>query len=596
MDAATRFPEAIPLRKITSQAITKALLKFFTLVGLPRVIQSDQGSNFMSKVFNQVITELGIEHVVSSPYHPESQGALERYHQTLKTMIRTYCQDHGKDWDNGIPFLLFATREVVQESLGFSPFELVFGHRVRGPLQLLKEKLLADESEAQNLLTYVTNFKDKLHKACEMAKSNLENTQASMKTWYDKKARKRSFKPGDQVLLLLPTSGHSLQAKYCGPYTVHKKVGDVDYVVNMPDKRKQKQLCHVNMMKEYLVRETDSNVEVVAANVVQSNDSSDDNECGNNIKLKNSEVLDNLNAKLCHLSPEQQDDIANLIYEYSDLFPDVPTKTHIALHDVNVGDAKPIKQHPYRVNPIKREILSQEVKFMLENEIIEGSHSEWSSPCLLVPKPDKTYRFCTDFRKVNNVTKSDSYPIPRMEDCIDNVSQAKYVSKFDLLKGYWQVPLTPRAKEVSAFVTPDGFYQYKVTPFGMKNSGATFQRMMNNLLLELEGCDVYVDDVVIYSVTWKDHVERVHALFQRLRDANLSVNLAKCDFGKATVTYLGHVVGQGQVKPVQAKVESILTFPRPQNKRELMRFLGTAGYYRKFCQNFSIVAHLLQTC
>ena len=128
---------------------------------------------------------------------------------------------------------------------------------------------------------------------------------------------------------------------------------------------------------------------------------------------------------------------------------------------------------------------------MLTNGIIEPSSSEWSSPCVLVPKKDGSgaYRFCTDFCKVNAVIKSDSYPIPRIEDCIDRIGVARFVSKLDLLKGYWQVPLTDRAKEISAFVTPDGFFQYKVMPFGMKNAPATFQRMINRIIAGLQGCE-----------------------------------------------------------------------------------------------------------
>jgi len=165
------------------------------------------------------------------------------------------------------------------------------------------------------------------------------------------------------------------------------------------------------------------------------------------------------------------------------------------------------------------------------------------------------YRFCTDYRKVNAVTKSDSYPIPRVEVCIDRIGCALYVSKIDLLKGYWQVPLTPMSKEISAFVTPEGFYQYKVMPFGMKNAPATFQRMINQIVENFEGCEAYIDDFVS---TWEQHLQRVRELFHRLRLANLTVNLVKSQFGHAHVTYLGHVVGQGQVKPINAKVEAIL--------------------------------------
>ena len=129
--SSTRFPEAIPFRNIKTKSIVKALIKFFTSVGLPKSVQSDQGSNFMSGIFQQVMHELGIKQYRSSAYHPESQGALERFHQTLKNMIRSYCFDTEKDWDEGIHLLLFAVRESVQESLGFSPFELVFSHSVR---------------------------------------------------------------------------------------------------------------------------------------------------------------------------------------------------------------------------------------------------------------------------------------------------------------------------------------------------------------------------------------------------------------------------------------------------------------------------------
>ena len=191
---------------------------------------------------------------------------------------------------------------------------------------------------------------------------------------------------------------------------------------------------------------------------------------------------------------------------------------------------------------------------------------------------------------VNKVTRCDSYPIPRVDDCIDRIGNAKYVTKFDLLKGYWQVPLTARAKEVSAFVTPDGLYQYKVMPFGMKNAPATFQRLINGVLSGLDGCEAYIDDVVVYSNIWEQHLLQIRSLMYRLTEAKLTVNLVKTEFGHAHLIFLGHVVAQGQIKPVAAKVEAIVDFPVPANKRECMRFLGMTGYYRKFCRNFSSVA------
>ena len=602
MCASTRFPEAIPLRNIKAKTIVKALTKFFTLVGLPSSIQSDQGSNFMSGVFQQVMHELGITQYKSSAYHPQSQGALERWHQTLKTMMRIYCFETEKDWDEGIHLLLFAARESVQESLGFSPFELVFGHTVRGPLKLLKEKLLqSSNNESINLLQYVSDFRTKLFRACELARANLSSSQKSMKNKYDVDAVERSFKPGQKVLALLPVPGNPLNARFFGPYVIQKKLSNLNYLVVTPDRRKQTQLCHVNMLKPYVERSTDVVLQPASVNVVVSESKVElDSELSGNsfsptdtTRLTNTDVLRNLDSKLSHLSESQRQDLEKLLLEFKHLFPDVPTRTDQIYHDVDVGNAEPVKQHPYRLNPSKQKYLKEEIKYLLENDFIEPSNSSWSSPCILVPKPDGSYRMCTDYRKVNCVTKTDTFPIPRMDDCIDKVGKARYVTKFDLLKGFWQVPLTDRAKEISAFVTPDGLFQYKVMPFGMKNSPASFQRLINKVIADLEGCEAYIDDVIIYSDTWEEHLRIIREFFKRLSRAMLTINLSKSEFGQAQVTYLGHVVGQGEVKPVSAKVEAIAKFPQPVSKKQLMRFLGMAGYYRRFCPNFAAVAEPL---
>ena len=222
MCKATRFPEAVPLRNIKAPKIVDSLIKFFTFVGLPRSVQSDQGSNFMSGLMQQAMYQLGVKQCKSSAYHPESQGALERFHQTLKNMIRAYCTEYNNDWDQGIHLLLFAAREAIQESLGFSPFELVFGRTVRGPLKLLKEMWLAEDTP-DNLLDQVADLRYRLIRANDMAKKNLEKSQTKMKTWYDKKAKKRSLKIG----YLLDKTRYLLCSQYLNN---HYKQGTVDHI------------------------------------------------------------------------------------------------------------------------------------------------------------------------------------------------------------------------------------------------------------------------------------------------------------------------------------------------------------------------------
>ena len=563
------------------------------MVGLPREIQSDQGSNFTSGVFQQIICQLGATQITSSAYHPESQGALERFHSTLKNMIRNYCFENEKDWDEGVCLLMFAARESIQESLGFSPFELVFGHTVRGPLKLLKESWLQDDPGNVHLLDYVSRFRERLFKVCEMAHENLKSAQIKMKNYYDKGTIPRTFCPGDKVLVLLPISGHPLQARYHGPYEVVKKVNDLNYVVKTPDRRKATQLCHINMIKAYHERGSNKTILVVKEIRNEDNNVQDDIELKKtvyDVRLCNSDILANLDAKLSHLLSDRRQELSGNILDHRSIFPDVPRQTTAANHDVDVNGASPVKLHAYRLNPYKAGIMHKEVVYMLENDIIEPSKSDWSSPCVLVPKPGGAVRFCTDYRKVNALTKTDSYPIPRIDDCIDKIGKAKFITKCDLLKGYWCVPLTERAKEISAFVTPDGLYNYRVMPFGMKNSQATFQRMMNQCLGDLDGVGIYVDDIVIYSDTWEEHMARLCQVFDRLEEARLTVNLSKSEFCQAKVVYLGHVVGCGEVSPVDAKVQAIVRYPAPTSLRGLRRFLGMAGYYRKFCKNFADVA------
>ena len=216
----------------------RALSQFVSIFGVPRVIQSDQGSNFSSHLFSQILKQLRVKHNQASAYHAQSQGILERFHQTLKAMLR-------------------AAREVVQESTEFSPNDLVFGHMVRGPLALLRDNWRETEPP-QSLLDYVHGFRYRLYKAQEVARSKLADAQSNMKRLYDRKVENRVFLPGDQVLALLPIVTSPFQAKFSGPYSVVKKLSDQNYLIATPDRRSSTQLCHVNLLKPYHVRVQES--------------------------------------------------------------------------------------------------------------------------------------------------------------------------------------------------------------------------------------------------------------------------------------------------------------------------------------------------
>ena len=592
MDRMSKYPEAIPIRSIRSVRIVEELVGFFTKFGLPKILQSDCGSNFVSKYFQDKMKELGVKHITSSPYHPESQGQLERFHQTLKSMIKKYCLDHDSEWDKEIPYLLFAFRSAPGESVKCSPFQLIFGHAVRGPLEVVREHWEGETPEL-DVISYVNGLGEKLTRAWEFAKKNLRKSQEVMKANFDPKTKVRVFQEGDKVLVLLPTPGNPLKAAFSGPWKIIKKVSELNYLVETPGRRKKHQLCHVNMLKAFRDR---AGKEVKAATTMVMSEIPKVEEtirvCSE-FPDSNSDILSNLTKFLDYLPEKEQESLIDLIVEFKDLFKDTPGRTTLLEHDVEIENSPPVKQCPYRLNPVKNSIVDAEVKYMMDNDLIEASNSPWSSPVVLVKKEDGKSRLCFDYRKLNSITKTDSYPLPRVEDCIDQVGNAKYITKVDLLKGYWQVGLTPRARAVSAFVTHKGLFECKVMPFGMKNAAATFQRLMNLVTQDLEGCVVYIDDVIIYSDDWQTHLDRIRRLFEALRRAGLVINLKKSDFARAKVVYLGHEVGHGKIAPKNVNIQAILNFPIPYDKRTTRRFLGMAGYYRRFVRNFSEIAHPL---
>ena len=582
----TRYPEAIPLSSTRTVNVIKALRTFFGSVGLPTIIQSDNDSSFTSESFKQFLSEHAIEQVLATPYRPQSQGALERYHQTLKSMLKKFCLANAHSWDTYVPYLLFCTRDTVQESLGFSPFQLVFGHRVRGPLSVLKSQCLSTQT-TPNLLERVTDLHEKLRECRELARENLERSQVKMKSWYDRKSKDRSFSQGDKCLVFLPIAKGALSAKYFGPYVVLEKLSSLTYKIATPDRGRKSRVCHINQMKEFIGPNSEAPERVVSSMQIEEGD--DGFTEFSSPRLANSAIMADLPSYLSELGPEEQTQITALLESFPEVFSDKLGRTNVLVHDVELISEEPVKQRPYRTSPSKAQIMKEEVQYLLDEGLATPSQGEWASPCILVPKPDGTSRFCVDFRQANKLIKADAFPMPRLLDCVDQVGDAKFISKLDLLKGYWQVPLSEKAQRVYSFITMDGLFSFNVLPFGCKNAPACFQRLMNRVVQGIPKVSCYLDDIIVYSDTLREHLEQLTALLTALRSANLVVNLAKSEFVKGTVEYLGHVVGQGQIKPKHANVQALLDMPAPSDLRSLRRFLGASGFYRRFCKNFSSV-------
>jgi len=264
-------------------------------------------------------------------------------------------------------------------------------------------------------------------------------------------------------------------------------------------------------------------------------------------------------------------------------------------HDIDIGDAFPIKQSPRRPPLSARQAEDDILTEMLNTGVIQPSNSPWSSPVCMVRKKDGSFRFCIDYRRMNAVTVKDAFPVPDVKDALDSLRGAKYFATIDLLSGYWQLGMTDRARERSAFCTRRGLYEFTRMPFGLANAPSTFCRLMNSVLHDLLYviCLCYLDDIIVYADTPEQLIERLDTIFTRLRAHGLKAKASKCVLFKAPIDFLGHTVSAEGIEPQTEKIAAIRDWPTPHCLRDVRAFFGLASYYRRFVKDFATIAEPL---
>jgi len=590
VDYATRYPEAVPLKNMTAETVAEALFNMWTRLGLPASVLTDRGTQFTSELMAEVFAMLNIRGLKTTPYHAQTNGLVERFNGTLKSMLRKLCEEQPKMWHKFVPAILFAYREVPQEATGFSPFQLLYGRTVRGPMQVLRELWTGKmEGEVKTASEYVLNLRDRIEETCAIAQARVGEEAIRHKGYFDKRAKMRSFKEGDRVLMMKPCKKNKLQMEWNGPYEIVKKINMCDYQVRVKGKVK---VLHANLMKRYVTR--------VAAIAVVDETTPEEQEPMTEVSvIMDSSPAYPLEAKETvediHLDPEVpeiHEDIRQIVNKASDVFTDLPLTTNLAECNIKMDHNRPIRTRQYPLPFAHQETIKEEVKQMLDLEVIEPSNSPYSSPIVLVKKSDGKVRFCVDFRIINRDVVFDAEPMPDVEALFAKLNAAKFMSKIDLAKGYWQIPMALGDREKTAFTTPQGQFQFTVMPFGLKTAGAVFSRMMRRLIqpLRMEEIDNFIDDILIATQTRERHLECLNALVNRLREAQLSARPSKCFLGFRKVEYLGYIVGNSQITVEPRKVEKIKNIARPTTKKQVRSFLGMVGFYRRFIPRFAEMA------
>ncbi|GFU05508.1 retrovirus-related Pol polyprotein from transposon 297 [Trichonephila clavipes] len=504
----------------------------------------------------RVFERFGILVRHSSVYHPQS-NPVERFHRTLKRLLRVLCLDAGSEWDKHLPSILLALRTVSHESTGYTPSELVYGKNLRTPETLVMEHWMEPEEEGDLVTEYMFKLINRLKRCQEVAINKMEEMQVKRKTWYDKNAVKREFKDGDLVLVLATSRANKLAVQWIGPGTILNKISETNYLVEIPGRRETSQIYHINMLKPYYKRPEHVNAS-------------------------------ELNK---HLHDKQMDRLRELLNKYSKCFSNNPGLTNLVEHEIQLVSDQPVRTKPYRMSHRQNEILKNEINRMLKLGIIEVGESDYMSPMILVEIAGKEPRPCIDYRKLNGIIRTEYFPLPNIEERVEKVSAAKFITVFDLSKGYWQVPLSKTAQRYAAFCTSFGTYRPLRMSFGLKNAPYFFSKLMAELLNGLEDFVVpYLDDIAIFSDTWESHIKHMETVLQRIKRAKLTIKPSKCKFAQQNVKFLGHIVGQGFRTPSEIKVQAVLEFPTPRTKTQIRAFLGIAGYYQKYINLFSVIA------
>ena len=432
IDLATRWPEAVPVRKTTSRIIIEQLTNIFSRCGFPTTVVSDNGPQFVSKSFQKLLTDKGIRHVKASPYHPQGNGVVERLHKTLNGVIAKTIDKKG-NWAAIVPMALYFLRCMPHSSTGLSPFVARQGLEPTTPLQLLYKSGTRTDLGEVDLQEWVLTNAERVQELRERAVVNQMETSRARKKLWDRKAQAREFEKGEEVYMRKAGLNTKLAESWEGPYTVTRKNSPLSYRIDTGDRVIPS--VHIQLLKKFIPRKTEPRVTRVTS-VFEPDTPSD------TLEYRYSEAR----VRGVDAQGKQAQDIAKWEEDFKDTLTKEPGLTNLAEFGIDTGDHPPIFQRAYSTPTSMVESIDKEIQWLLDKEYIRPSKSPWASPIVTVRKPDGTARLCVDFKSINAITQPEPFYMPRVEEVLESVGKARYISKIDLSKGYYQIPMSQRTR------------------------------------------------------------------------------------------------------------------------------------------------------
>ena len=637
IDSFSRFPAGFAIKTPTAKNICDCLVSLWTFLGVPRYLSLDNATCNVAALTRQMLKYFGVTPRFITPHHSEGNAPAERLIGTTKRLIAKVAADHPKSWHKHLPFVMWALREVPSDLTGLSPWMLVMGSLPRGPLSVLRDSWTGECELTPGLGKSPTEYLRELHSHLEIAKQYAELHSKQMQQVYVRRYNQRSknkyFDVGDSVLVLQPNSTTSrMFATWKGPAQIVEKLSPHSYLVELDGTRYR---LHANQLRRFFTKVDFVHIdsigfgEMEGSSVVEPSEDLDVSErcvdqearvatCAiihdehrdfgdiqacrtrNDVSSGDmslpSERIDP--TSLSHLTEIEKQQLFVVLDKYADVFCDEPGLYTGVQHCIPVSpDFKPKRLKEYKIpEKIKSEVMRQ-IENLLEQGIIQRSSSPMASPlvCILKgPCGRDGIRLAVDFRYLNKHSIADAFPIGDIHDIIQRIGNARYLTVCDASQGYWQTLVAPSDRWKTGFICDDQLYEWTRTPFGLKSSGQTFCRAVQQILGPIRDIAAsFVDDMVVYSNEFQQHLLDLDQFLSVVRMSGMTLKLRKCKFAVPEVKFCGQIVGSGIRRPDPEKTAVVKALQIPKTKRQVRQLLGFFSYFRECIPNFAEIARPL---